>query len=123
MSWYPADTLKETTGMGVGEDFPYKSLKIQLPAQPTSHTAGRQMPTNPRTSHRADKQLSGKQKASVREMCRFLQWLRMNIHFSYNKSGASLGLAGVGGEFFLCLTPARCERLNWPSQFQMWASV
>ena len=81
------------------------------------------MPTNPRTSHRADKQLSGKQKASVREMCRFLQWLRMNTRFSYNKSGASLEGGGVGGELFLGLTPAHCERLNWPSQSQMWASV
>ena len=29
----------------------------------------------------------------------------------------------VGGEFFLCLSPAYCERLNWLSQSQMWVSV
>lgn len=69
------------------------------------------MPTNPRTSHRADKQLSGKQKAFGQGGLWLLaaagDWIWC---FFYKESGTlGGGRGGVEGQFSLCLSPAYCE--------------
>ena len=99
--------------MGWREEFSYKSLKIQLPDQLAFHTAGLQMPTSPLTSRRADKRLSGRQKAvhqgSVQVPVTPGDWTC--------SSTVRVTITGgrVEGEVFLCLSPAYCERLNWLS--------